>query len=161
MQMITLKKRLWLLGGVLWFSAAGLVAWGIFVPCSIGSSEENTKTISSKQSKLPLVHQDDVPSLDQFASVWSVQLQRPLYDPPPKPVVAPPKPKPKPLKVKLLGTMLESDRPSAMFSVPPSSITIREVGQIIDSPGGPAKVLEVGAKRVVLEYAGEKRVLTL
>lgn len=160
MRIITLKSRLWILGGVLWLCAMGAVAWGVLSPYSAGIFQSNATATSPKPTELSS-NENQLPSLDQFASVWSVQLQRPLYDPPPKPVVVPPKPKPKPLNVKLLGTMLESDRPSAMFSVPSGSITIREVGQTFESPGGIVKVLEVGAKRVVLEYVGEKRVLTL
>ena len=163
MRIHAIRKQLWLAGSLLWIGTVIVLTWGW-----LDSQNTVATTVITTKSK-PHTHQNNtqqetppIPDLNKFSDVWALRMQRPLYDPPPKkPPPPPPKPKPKPLKVRLLGTMLESDRPTAMFAVPGEGICIREVGQTINNQPGNATIIKIEADRVVLEYAGAQRVLTL
>ncbi|HBO43829.1 MAG TPA: hypothetical protein DD670_07850 [Planctomycetaceae bacterium] len=57
--------------------------------------------------------------------------------------------------------MLESDRPAAMFTSARGGICVREVGQTVENDPGEATVVRIEAKKVVVEFDGGERVLTL
>ena len=162
MRVRSLRRQLWVAGTALWSIAASLIVWGLF-----GSSERFVDELAEVAPRDRLVSASSAtspspPGLERFAQVWSRPMQKPLYDPPPKPEPpSPPPPPPKPLNIRLLGTMLESDRPAAMFTSSRGGIFIREVGQTVSNDPGEATVVRIEANKVVVEFDGGERVLTL
>jgi len=162
MRIYTLRKQLWLVGSLLWLGVCAALAWGWLDSPELPPVSTERADMAKKQAAESRDSASSVPDLDRFAAVWSREMQRPLYDPPPEqPPPPPPDPPPKPLNIRLLGTMLEPDRRAAMFAVAGEGISVRELGQTVNNGSGDAKILQIEADRVVLEYAGQQRVLTL
>ena len=159
----TLRKTIWSIGILLWFGSLSILVWAwLGSQDVVAKVSTETRNINAQSNNDQENEATKIPDLKEFASVWSRRMQRPLYDPPPKKAPAPrPKPKPRPLQVRLLGTMLESGTKAAMFAVPGQGICIRKMSQQINTPSGEATILEIEADHVVVEYAGQKRTLTL
>ena len=162
MRIVFTKTRLWIVGSLFWTGVAAVVVGAFLSPCEIpGEKPQPAAAVGAKQVG-DSGGKAGSPTWQQLAAVWGLPLQRALYDPPPKaPPKAPPKPPPPPLVVKLLGPMQESNHLVGMFSVPPDSICIREVGQTLKNEPGEAKIIAIEADHAVLLYNGEQRVLTL
>ena len=82
----------------------------------------------------------------RVSGVWDKPLRRPLYDPPPPP---PPQiPPPPPLRLKLLGTIVESGRSEAIVSVATGQIEMARVGTTLDD----ATIRSIEDGRITVDY---------
>ena len=72
------------------------------------------------------------PALDAFKTAWSLELQRPLYDPPPVVVNVAPPPPPKPPRVRLSGTFVEPGNSRALIQDRTGVTHVCRLGEVID-----------------------------
>lgn len=97
-------------------------------------------------------------TLEQIQAYATINLRRPLKDPPPV-VVAP-----IPIQARLLGTIFEPSNPDqsqALFQLSDGSQRFFKAGQQFTEPGGVIVVKRVGDQSASVEYRDEQRDLTV
>lgn len=90
-------------------------------------------------------------ALADARSAWNLNLQRPLFDPPPPPPPAPPTPPP--LSVRLQGTIIEPGYSRAIFISATGQTQLCAVGQAAE---GGAEVLSIEREVVRVRYQGRE-----
>ena len=101
---------------------------------------------------------DTTLTIENYASIWSLDWRRPLFDPPPVVVKADPPPPPRPPRVKLLGTVIEPANSFALLRDPSGKSLLARVGDAADEQ---YRVESIAAGTVVLVGDdGRKEVLT-
>lgn len=88
-------------------------------------------------------------TLNADGSAWRIQLQRPLYDPPPRPkkIV---KKKPRPINVKLVGTVLEANNSQAFVKLANGSVELRQEGDQLTANPLDGKVAKISATEIII-----------
>jgi len=105
---------LWTIGASMLAAAAGGFARLVTMPLAQpGSFAASTAGPSTRRAS----EESSVPTLRSFQPHWSLDLRRPLYDPPPAVKAEAPKPPPPPLAVKLAGTVIEPGYSRALLTV--------------------------------------------
>jgi hypothetical protein len=96
------------------------------------------------------------PQLD-FEEIAERRLLRPLFDPPPAPLpeVVPPPPPP-PLEVKLLGTIVNPQRPQAILRTQQGDVVFKGIGDSIEGTS-PEAVIKVISKGSIEVHRGDHR----
>jgi hypothetical protein len=95
----------------------------------------------------------ELPPLASFEPAWKAPLRRPLVDPPPALAAEPARPPP-PL-IRLIGTIIDSDRPRGVFLVGLTGMELRGVGE----KAGAAEVLRIDAESATVRLNGEEFIL--
>ena len=95
-------------------------------------------------------------AIDDFALLWSLDLHRPLYDPPP-PEVKTVKFVPPPLKVKLVGTVIEEPESQAMVLDGRGDVVFLRIGDTVDN----ARIVSISDRDVVLHYYDQQITLSM
>jgi hypothetical protein len=103
----------------------------------------------------PSVSKIALPPLEEFEPAWRSPLRRPLTDPPPLVAAAPAPARPPNLMVRLVGTIVDGQRPRGVFLVGLASIEVKGVGE----KAGGAEILRIGENDAALSFAGETFVL--
>jgi len=102
-----------------------------------------------------------LPSLASLEPVMSLDLRRPLYDPPPGPRPTVTAPRSATLALSLVGTAIEPGRTVGIFVTGSQAVELKGPGARIETPGGPIEVLEVGPEAATVRYAGKTHVLEI
>lgn len=136
---------LWTAAALLGGAAVSAVVLGVMLP--LDGADAVIPTPRPTRSIEP-----DLPPLQAFASVWRMDLQRPLQD-----VAA----TAAPLGIKLVGTVDEPGRSMAMIGLRSGSIELKAVGEAIDDPAGPIRIVKIEPSAVTIEHAGTTAVLKL
>ena len=114
--------------------------------------------LDTHQTQPPDTATHATPALSSFESLWSLELQQPLYGTLVRVAAKPPSaPAPLLLGVRLAGTAVEPDRSVAMFITPEGRIELRGVGEKIES----AEVLAIHTDSVSVRHAGKVIDLTI
>ncbi len=150
------KHGLWLLTAVLTVGGLLIVVVGLRRPYEHPmASAPATPTGQRPQT----VKDSSTPKLSDFSKVWSLDLRRPLYDPPPQPVsekvvtLAPPAK----LDVQLLGYAVEDNHSLAFLLGPDRKVELLAVG---DQIGG-ATVRSITPDGVTLDHRGQEHLLVI
>ena len=78
----------------------------------------------------------------------SLDLRKPLFDPPPPPEVKKPRP---PLRIKLQATMVEPGNSMAMITGSDGKTTFKTIGDVIDN----AEIIEITETQITVRYHDE------
>lgn len=102
-------------------------------------------------------------SLRRLRGLASLDLRRPLFAPEKPPAdTSPDNANQRPaLSIELLGTIDEPGHAYAIVSYPGSPGELRGVGERFDTPAGPVTIVEITARRAILQYRGEQRELKM
>ena len=87
----------------------------------------------------------------------SLDLQRPLFDPPPVKVQQAPPPPPPPLRLRLLGIVVEPDNTQAILTSGDETLHFAKVGDTIDN----ATIEAIEPEQVHFRYHGKQVTLSL
>lgn len=140
---------LWSAAAVLAAGAGAIAVAAILMPVR----EPKVRATPSLTKPGASASAESLPPLKAFAAAWSLDLRRPLYDPPPGSVTAAKTAKPPPpLAVTLTGTVVEPGHSLAVFSAAGGKVELKAVGE---SAGG-AEVLEIGRDTAVVWHNGEQ-----
>ncbi|MEM9109980.1 MAG: hypothetical protein AAGC72_08140 [Planctomycetota bacterium] len=145
---MTTRSQRWLLNTL---TASGIIA-GVFVvrwallPVEMNASETHTPAGQARQQDIRGA--SDLPPIQAFETAWSLQLQRPLYDPPPVVQDKPPPPPPTPPSVRLAGTVVEPGRSVAFLRDRSGSTRVVQVGQVVDG----AELLSIEDQHVSVRF---------
>jgi len=141
----------------------GLIGAALYAPLPLPSTSAQLK------SKTPKVKQQDsnepqlaAPELEAFNQFADWELQRPLFDPPPK-VEPPPPPKPKipPPQVELYSVAMSGDAPARATFIDPEGVYLnRSVGETVSDQRVTAVVSSITKDYVMLEHNDELVKLT-
>ena len=147
------KLLLWLTAAAGALGAAACVAAGLLLPLDVPppAPPRSTGTAEAAGPAAP-----SVPPLADFEQAWTAALRLPLTDPPPQLAAATTTPaRPGNLMVRLVGTIVDGDRPRGVFMVGLATIELKGVG---DKAGG-AEILKIDAESATLAYNGQTFVL--
>ena len=147
---MTLRRaRFWLLAAavLLGVAAVGVVAAAFAVP--VREPKVAERRVAAKPQAAEI---EALPPLKAFAGAWSLDLRRPLYDPPPSATAAQSPALAPPLAVSLTGTVVEPGHSLAVFAAPGGRTELKAVGE---STGG-AEVLSIDRDSAVLLHNGER-----
>jgi len=148
-----------LLLGILLLGVGEVLVWTALTP---GVRPVADVQLTADEDDAADLDDRDLPSLAEFTHLWSLWLRRPLTDAKAaSQTEATTRAARAPLRVKLLGTMIESERASAIFSNHLGRQEIRGVGETVGRAPAGAKVLRISAKEVVLIYRGQEMTLKL
>ena len=152
-----MKRWLNLGGGLLVLASVLVLACGILMPLrSPPEDRREAEESGLKPDGSDLTPEQRGPSLDALQAITSLELRRPLRDPPPPEVVR------TPLQARLAGTMYEPnapDRSTALFQLADGSQRLMKVGEEFADPAGDVTIKQVGDQRVVIDVGGEEREL--
>lgn len=166
MDVTTLRRSLNLIAAGLLAGTVGAVGWslsgpGIETGPVVASTEATTVATELRPADVDATTQNELSAR---------ALRRPLYDPPPQPVVAAPpqtkevKPAPAPLpplEVTLVGTMIEADQRLAIIADAKGEFDVKGVGESLElSPQG-ITVEQIESERVTLRYQGRTSTVQL
>ncbi|HBO44188.1 MAG TPA: hypothetical protein DD670_09695, partial [Planctomycetaceae bacterium] len=84
MRVHSVRRQLWVAGTAIWSTAALLIAWGLLDSGERFGDELAEAAPRGRPVSAPSTTSTSSPNLEQFAQVWSLPMQKPLYDPPPK-----------------------------------------------------------------------------
>lgn len=151
----------WLLrsAGVLTLGGLAILGWVLIVSIDVPvKKKEGIGTPVQGDGPGTDGQRGDGPSLEELQALASIDLRRPLKDPPPVKVTPPP------MQAKFMGTIFEPvnpDQSQALFRMADGSQRFFKAGQAFQEPGGPVLVKEVGDQMVVIVYRDEQRELTV
>jgi hypothetical protein len=141
---------LWMASAVVLGGGGSVALMALLSPViQMTPSRQSLATAPATRPAVRRVH-----SLQELQTLWNLDLQRPLYDPPPV-LVTPPVVKRPPLTVRLLGTIVEPGNSVGVFRLADGREELRSIGQ----DAGGAEVLEIHEDRAVVRYHGEAMVL--
>lgn len=164
---------------VLWsasalLAAASLVAllWPLWLPVptnAAGLELRGNQTASDENE--PNAASVAVPPLNEFAAIWTMDLRRPLFDPPPPapapagPAAPAPAPRP-PLGLRLVGTAVERsadarEQSVALLATRNGTIEIRRVGQVIEEAGSTVQIVAVAQKTATLRVGDQETIIKI
>lgn len=151
----------WLMRGAFAFALLGfsMFAWVTFVPINVQVQDaKDTNHLQTGDGSATGNGQGNAPSLQQLQVFASIDLRRPLKDPPPVQVTPPP------MQARLLGTVYEPSNPDqsqALFRMADGVQRFFKAGQTFTEPGGAVVVKRVGDQIAWIEYRDEQRELTV
>lgn len=137
--------------------ALGVVVWGVASPAhvpEVGPADVRTARNPNNPSD---DQADSSPTLQQLRALGLLELRRPLRDPPPIVVTAPP------LSAKLVGTIYDANQPKfsmAIFILAGNKQATFFAGQTFNDPAGQVTVESVGDQTATVTYRGKTRELT-
>ena len=142
---------------LLWFvfiaeilGAVFVARWGVRIPERTVALREPNGIVHDVNGEV--ADENEQTTLEGLATVWNRLLQAPLFDPPPKEVVAENKPAPPPFRASLIGTLIGTDEATAMFTLPDGAIRFCSVGEKVGAPPVDAEVLTIVRTEVKLRY---------
>jgi len=142
------------LTGVMLLGSVLLPAWAFWTP--INETPDAVANRSGSSSPASSTQQQRLPELAQMQGLWSRPLRAPLFDPPVEESTVETTPSNAPRhQFSLLGTMIEKDRPVALF-VSDGHIVTRGIGQTIDDSGDGPRVLDITPGAAVVLVRGER-----
>jgi len=153
-------------------AAAAVVAAGLWFPAGVAVDEalpaaanEATDTVQD-ESTAPDgsdgAATEAAASLDRLYQLTSLDLRRPLYDPPPSTPVESAAAAAPSHSIQLIGTVIEPpDRSYAILQRADGSIAFVPLGGTIDDVVGPVKVMAVEPRAATIEYRGASHTLIL
>ena len=97
-----------------------------------------------------------VPPLASFERAWQLPLRRPLVDPPPPAAVTARAVKPG-LGVRLIGTIVDGQRPRGVFMVGLANVELKSVGE----KAGGAEIVAIDDNTATLTFQGETVILAV
>ena len=153
--MTRFRSILWLTALLASAGAIAAVLAAIGLPLEAAPQSSNVTVVAKSPATLPSQQSTAVPPLASFEAAWRLPLRRPLVDAPPPPPVAVETVKPRTLPIRLIGTIVDGQRPRGVFMSGLASIELKGVG---DKAGG-AEVLAVDENSATLVYQGERFVL--
>ena len=147
------RLLLWLTAAAGALGAAACVAAALLLPLDVAPPAP-ARTAGPAEAAGPAAA--SVPPLAEFEQAWTAALRRPLTDPPPQLAAAAAAPaRPVNQMVRLVGTIVDGDRPRGVFMVGLATIELKGVG---DKAGG-ADILNIDAESAKLSYNGQTFVL--
>ena len=155
---LRLQKRLLILVAcALTASGIGVVVWAVVWPADgLGKLAREPGRSVRRSGNQP---QESVPPLAEFQQVWDKPLRRALVDLPPASAADSEavQPSSSPLTVKLIGTIVEGDRVTAMFSLADGAVELKEEGELIEG----ATIVSIKKWGVTLRVADQLHELRL
>lgn len=151
----------WLMRGACAFALVGLVvlAWVTFVSIDVQVKDtQGSNQLQAEDGSATGNSQGNTPSLQQLQVFASIDLRRPLKDPPPVKIAPPP------MQARLLGTIYEPSNPDqsqALFRMADGVQRFYKAGQTFNEPGGAVVIKRVGDQIAWVEYRDEQRELTV
>ena len=146
-------------------ASGALWTWG-FWPAPSPAEDPSTRRMSRPRS----THLTAAPPLDELRKLGRTRLRRPLVDPPapPKKAQVVPKKAPRPvvrrqprIEHRLVGTVLEKGKSTAIFIDRSGNIAIKEEGdELTGSPSG-ARVVRIELNAVTLSLGGQQLTLAM
>lgn len=160
------RARLSLLGvaALCGIGSIAALAWGIIWPVSTVALQDRpanavTGTASAETTKAT------TPALESLVTHCNKPLQRPLrQDTVAAAQAAAAQQAAKnggPFSAMLVGTMIEEGFSRAMFSVPPATIELKAVGELIGIPPVTAEIVKIEPNQVLVRYQGQLVTLRL
>ena len=142
------------LAGVMLLGSVLLPAWALLTP--INETLDAVADRSGSRNPTSSTQQRRLPELAQMQDLWSRPLRAPLFDPPVDVSTVETTPEDAPRhQFSLLGTMIEKDRPVALF-VSDGHIVTRGIGQTIDDSEDGPRVLDITPGAAVVLVRGER-----
>lgn len=141
------KFWLWAACGAMTAGTAGLLALAILRP--VGPPRLAAPGPATAPTDADVT--GGLPSLAEFSEVWSMDLRRPLYDPPPTTRQTTP-PAAEALSVKLAGTVVEPGHSRAIFITAGGLTELKAIG---DTTGN-AEILAIDETSATLLYRGKR-----
>jgi hypothetical protein len=147
------KLLLWLTAAAGALGAGACVAAALLLPLDVPAPAP-PRAAGPAEATGPAA--PSMPPLADFEQAWAVALRRPLTDPPPQLAAATTGPsRPANLMVRLVGTIVDGERPRGVFMVGLAALELKGVG---DKAGG-AEILRIDAESATLAYNGQTFVL--
>ncbi|MDR3198683.1 MAG: hypothetical protein LBU34_12520 [Planctomycetaceae bacterium] len=103
----------------------------------------------------------ELPPIAEFAAVWHIPLQRPVFDPPPPPPPTVIKPDPPKLKAQLMATAVDRGEPTAMFKIPSGKYVTLKSGETFENDPGTARIIKIEGKQVTIQFDGFEEQITI
>lgn len=142
----------------LWLIAVVATGSGVVVLYR-GLTADYASTKSNQTDRVAIAKSIDEPTagltLEAMQAVWSLDLQRPLYDPPPPPPPKKEKFVPPPLNLRLLGTTIEPPNSQAILMVASGDIEFHREGDRV----GEATIQTIESDRIQVLYYDEVQTL--
>lgn len=152
------RRLYWLSAALLGVGTIAVWANGFQSPgisqSKVGSSVEDRTSRKPDANSRATTASGPIPALNDFRGLWDKPIRRTLYDPPPPPppaAIPPP-----PLRLKLLGTVLESGRSEAILMTTNGEVKMLRAGAVVDN----ATVLTIGDAQITVHYHGQEITLT-
>lgn len=149
------RRWLWLIALVAVAGGVVVLYRGFTTDYATSSSGDGRLVTVSKSSGD--TSEDGALSLEAIRAVWSLDLQRPLYDPPPPPPPEVKKFVPPPLNLRLLGTTIEPPNSQAILMVASGEIEFHRVGDRI----GEATIQSIESDSIEVLYYDEVQTLNV
>jgi hypothetical protein len=146
------KLLLWLTAAAGALGAAACVAAALLLPLDVAPPAPR-RAAGPAEAAGPVA--PSVPPLAEFEQAWTAALRRPLTDPPPQLAAATAPARPVNQMVRLVGTIVDGDRPRGVFMVGLATIELKGVGE----KAGGADILRIDAESATLTYNGQTFVL--
>lgn len=149
------QQGLWVLASV--FAAGGVAA----VFCALRMPYDQPEARPFTPPPAPLTRTDpaiNAPALEQFVGLWSRNLRRPLFDPPPAPSHVPDvqaTPKVTRPDIRLIGYTVEHDRSLAILAGPDGTVEFKTVGEQLHG----VTIRAIAPTGVTMEFNGDEFLL--
>lgn len=152
------QRVLGIAAGVAVLAALGVLAWGVFVPARVVVPDGDRRGALRSSPSDAADASGQAPSLAQLQQLGSIDLRRPLRDPPPI-VVTPP-----PLTARLTGTVYDPTHPDqsmAIFKLADNTERWFKPGQQFPDPAGEVTLDAIADQKATVTYRGQKRELSV
>lgn len=151
-----LRRTLWALSGIFLLGSVLSLTISLRLPCDLPEMALS-ETRPRVERPLPAPREVWTPPIEELASL---DLRRRLFDPPPSPP-EPEREEPRrpPPAIRLVGTVLSHDRPTALVAFK-DSVSFKRPGDLVGDESNPAKLLSVESDRITVEHEGEVLLVT-
>ena len=143
------------------FTAVGLVLASVGVVVAAGWWPYQQHPIPDiqpvKPQDIPSSPAATLPALSTLASVWQLDLRRPLFDNPTRTITPTIKRAAPRLSARLAGTVIEPGHSIAMFVTKKGGIDLKSIGEMV----GDAQILSITQNGVTVQRHGKKIDLSL
>ena len=166
------RRLLWLAAGFFALAGVAVLAGGVATPTDVaaespGAGDDAVQSALRRASSAtsPSQPPDDgaAKGIENLQQLCSVNLRKPLYDPPAVATVAPPQAA-VPLPVRLVGMAYEPNQPGQSFAILEKADGSRvgcAEGESVEGPAGPVTVVRIERQKVTVQHRGESQVLVL
>ncbi len=140
---------------------AEVLGWGAFTPKPVVVEHSDTEQDSSPAA---VVQGRDLPALRDFARFWARPLRHPLYTDPAPQVTNTPSPASnarQAMTFKLLGTIMDGERSSAIVSDRLGAQQLKQAGERLGTEETGPTIVEIAEKRIVIDNRGQRVTLEL
>ncbi len=143
-----------------WLLACSLIAMALLFPLPKFASESSRSARKPNQPTVNALRQP--PAMDDLASLVTLKLQQPIYDPPP-PVIPPeaPPPPPPPPQLQLVATMRDPTGDQAMIKDASGKTRFAKIGDRLNGGSGEAELTAISDAAVTVESGGQTFEITL